>query len=392
MIVALSVRSLFRRRSRTLLALAGIAVSAALLLDMTMLARGLTHSFAELTRSQGYGLRLTPRGTLPFDSEAGLERAAEMRQAIAGLEEVIWVAPILGAQLYTVRPDGAGEPIFTTGVDPSQQMLYLLVEGSDPRVGEVVVSRPLARAYALEPGDSLPLAAELDVALGRPLSVHTARVAGIGDFVYDAVDQRSIALPLEELQRLTGRPDEVTVFAIAARPSTDEEALGARIEAMFPAVSVYSTAEMTEALNRRLAYFRQLSTVLETIALAVAILLVGTIVTIGVRERFHELATLRAIGVSPGRLHLSIVAEGVVLTSIGCLAGVPVGIWIAGRLDRILLAFPGIPARVSFFVFEPVSAFAALAVVLAAGALAGAIPGRAALSAPLGHALREEAD
>lgn len=392
MIIELGVRSLFRRRSRTLLALAGIAVSSALLLDMTMLAGGLTNSFTELAHSQGYALRMTPRGTLPFDSEAGLAGASAMRRSIEGMRGVTGVAPVLGAQLHTVREDGAGEPIFTTGIDPAAQLLYLLIDGRDPGPGEVVVSLPLAEAYSLTPGDSLPLAAELDAALGRPLATYTATVAGIGDFLFDAVDQRSLAIPLSELQTLTRRSDEVTFFAIAAADPAQEDAVAARIEARFPAASVYSTAELTEALDRRLIYFRQLSTILGTIALGVAILLVGTIVTIGVRERFHELATLRAIGVASGRLLLSIMTEGVLLTFLGCLLGVPIGIWMAGRLDRILLSFPGIPARVSFFVLEPWSAAVAILVVLLAGAVSGAIPGRAALHAPLGQALREEAD
>ena len=392
MIVELGVRSLFRRRSRTLLAVAGIAVSSALLLDMTMLAGGLTSSFTELAHSQGYALRMTPRGTLPFDSEAGLAGAEAMRSRVEGVEGVVGVSPVLGAQLYAVGEDDTGVPVFTTGIDPAVQMLYLLIDGRDPGPGEVVISRPLAESHDLAPGDTLSLAADLDVALGRPLSTHIATVAGVGDFLFDAVDQRSLAIPLSELQALTRRPDEVTFFAIAAADAAQEDAISAQIEALFPAASVYSTAELTEALDQRLIYFRQLSTILGTIALAVAILLVGTIVTIGVRERFHELATLRAIGVPAWRLHLSIMTEGVLLTSLGCLLGVPIGIWMAGRLDRILLSFPGIPARVSFFVFEPWSAATAILVVLLAGALSGAIPGRAALRAPLGQALREEAD
>lgn len=392
MIVSLGVRSLFRRRSRTLLALAGIAVSSALLLDMTMLASGLNHSFTELARSQGFALRMTPRGTLPFDSEAGLIDAAATRARVETLPGVEAVAPVLGAQLYTTAPDGSGEPLFTTGIDPTTQMLYLLVEGRDPGAGEVVVSGPLAEAYSLEPGDALPLAAELDIALGRPRRAYDATVAGVADFLFDAVGQRSLAMPIDELQDLTSRPDEVTFFAIAAADGADEDELATRIEALFPAASVYSTAELTAALDQRLIYFRQLSAILGSIALGVAILLVGTIVTIGVRERFHELATLRAIGVPHRRLHLSIMTEGLVLTSLACLLGVPIGVWMAGRLDSILLSFPGIPARVSFFVFEPVSAATAVAVVLLSGAIAGAIPGNAALRAPLGHALREEAD
>src|SRR5690606_27722561 len=142
------------------------------------------------------------------------------------------------------------------------------------------------------------------VALGRPRAVRSARVSGIGDFVYDAADQRSVAMPLGDLQSLTNRPDEVTFFALAASPSADEEALATRIESLFPDVSAYSTAELTEAMDQRLLYFRQLSAILGTIALIVAILLVGTIVTIGVRERFHEIATLRAIGLPGARLQL----------------------------------------------------------------------------------------
>ena len=392
MIVEASLRSLFRRRSRTALALAGIAVSAALLLDMTMLASGLTHSFRELTRSQGYSLRVTPRGTLPFDSEAGIRNAAEVRQRIMTMEEVSAVAPVLGAQLYAVTPDSVGQPIFTSGIDPASQMIYLLLEGSEPGPEDIVISRALAGALSLTLGDTLPLSAELDVTLGRPRSVRTARVSGFGDFFYDSAGQHSIAMPLETLQALAGRPDEVTFLAIAGRTSADEEALALRIEQMIPAVSAYSNAELTEAMDQRLVYFRQLSTILGTIALLVAILLVGTIVTIGVRERFHEIATMRAIGVPATRLQLAIVVEGVTLTALGCLLGVPFGLWMAERLDRILLSFPGIPARVSFFVFQPGPAAVALGTVLVAGALAGVLPGRMALRAPLGAALREEAD
>ncbi|MDQ3556619.1 MAG: hypothetical protein M3409_07550, partial [Gemmatimonadota bacterium] len=70
MIVRASLLSLVRRRSRTALALVGIAISAALLLDMTLLASGLSGSFGELLGAKGYTLRVTPRGILPFDSDA----------------------------------------------------------------------------------------------------------------------------------------------------------------------------------------------------------------------------------------------------------------------------------------------------------------------------------
>ncbi|MDQ3556349.1 MAG: ABC transporter permease, partial [Gemmatimonadota bacterium] len=144
--------------------------------------------------------------------------------------------------------------------------------------------------------------------------------------------------------------------------------------------------------DRRLLYFRQLATILGSIALVVTALLVATIVTIGVRERWGEIATLRALGVRRARILAGVVAEGLALALAGCALGLPLGLWMAGRLDRILLAFPGLPANVTFFHWDTPRVLLAFATVVAVGALAGCLPGAAALRVPLGRALREEAE
>jgi putative ABC transport system permease protein len=391
-LLSLSLRSLWRRRTRTALALAGIAVSAALLLDMTMLASGLSASFESLFGLKGYELRVTPRGTLPFDSEAGIEDAARVRARIAAVPGVRSVAPVLGARLYRVVGDSLGEAVFANGIDPSAQMLYTLLSGRAPAAGEVVISQPLARERGLGIGDTLRLAAELDLSLGRPREVTGLRVSGIGDFLYDSAGQHSVALPLAALQRATRRPDEVSLFAVAADAGANEDSVAARIERAAPAVSAYSMRTLLAETNRRLLYFRQLATILGSVALVVTALLISTIVTIGVRERFGEIATLRAIGVARRRLLGGVVVEGLALAAVGCLLGLPLGIWVAGRLDAILRDFPGLPARLSFFVWSPTRALTTLALVVAVGALAGLLPGWGAVRAPLAAVLREEGE
>jgi putative ABC transport system permease protein len=199
-------------------------------------------------------------------------------------------------------------------------------------------------------------------------------------------------MPLAEVQRLTGRPDEVSLFAVAAAGGADEAAVARRIEDALPQVTAYSNSELMRAMDQRLLYFRQMATILGSVALVVTALLVSTIIAIGVRERFGEIAALRAIGVARRRLLTGIVMEGLALAGVGCVLGLPLGLWMAGRLDRILMAFPGLPARLSFFVFDPLRVTAALAVVIACGALSGLIPGAAALRAPLSQALREEGE
>ncbi|HEX8360490.1 MAG TPA: FtsX-like permease family protein [Longimicrobium sp.] len=391
MIVAASLRGLGRRRGRTALALAGIAVSAALLLDMTMLASGLTHSFGELLGVSGYALRVTPKGILPFDSEAAIPGGNAVGERIRRIQGVRAVAPVLGAQFRVVSGDSAGPPLFTMGVDPRAQFLYRVVEGREPGPGEVIVSEPMARLDGIRVGSTLRLAEGADVSLGVR-DTRAFRVSGVGDFLYDYADQRSLAIPITDVQRATGRPGEVSLFGVATAEGVDDEDLARRIAAAVPEVSALSTRELLAETDRRLLYFRQLATILGSIALVVTALLVSTIVTIGVRERFGEIATLRAIGVSRARILLSVVTEGLVLAGLGCLAGLPLGLWMARRLDRILLSFPGIPAKMTFFAWEPERVALAMGMVIAVGALAGCLPGLAAVRSPLSRALREEAE
>jgi putative ABC transport system permease protein len=389
-IVAASLRALGRRRGRTALALAGIAVSAALLLDMTMLASGLTRSFGELLGVSGYALRVTPKGILPFDSEAGIPGGDAVGERIARIPGVKSVAPVLGAQFRVVRGDSAGAPLFTMGIRPGAQFLYRIVDGRQPGPGEVVVSEPMARLDGIRVGSTLRLAGA-DVSLGRR-DTRTVRVSGVGDFLYDYAEQRSLAMPIGEVQRATGRAGEVSLFGVAMADGADGDDLARRIAAAIPEVTALSTRELMREMDRRLLYFRQLATILGSIAMVVTALLISTIVTIGVRERFGEIATLRAIGVARGRILLAVVTEGLVLAAVGCLAGLPLGLWMARRLDRILLSFPGIPARMTFFAWEAERVALAMGLVIAIGGLAGCIPGLAAVRSALSQALREEAE
>ena len=65
-----SIRELRVRPVRTVLTVAGVAVSTAMLADMLMLGGGIQRSFGDLLESRGYELRVSPKGTLPFDTEA----------------------------------------------------------------------------------------------------------------------------------------------------------------------------------------------------------------------------------------------------------------------------------------------------------------------------------
>src|SRR5215213_5390324 len=131
MIGTLALASLVRHRARTALAILGVAVSAAMLLDMVMLSTGMRESFRGLLLSQGFQLRLSPKGTLPFDTEATIRSADSLVTLVRARPAVAAVSPVLGGQLHF--------PLATTtvnatalGVEPAVQGDYELVEGRQP--------------------------------------------------------------------------------------------------------------------------------------------------------------------------------------------------------------------------------------------------------------------
>src|SRR6059058_3325452 len=117
MLMTLALASLLRHRTRTVLAILGVAVSAAMLLDMVMLSSGMRESFRSLLLSQGFQLRISPKGTLPFDTEATIRNADSLVALLRARPEVQAVSPVLGGQLHFPLEAGAVTAA-ALGVDP----------------------------------------------------------------------------------------------------------------------------------------------------------------------------------------------------------------------------------------------------------------------------------
>jgi putative ABC transport system permease protein len=123
----------------------------------------------------------------------------------------------------------------------------------------------------------------------------------------------------------------------------------------------------------------------------VGFLLVTTIVTVSVNERIGEIAVLRAIGVTRARIVRRIATESLTLMLAGGVLGLGLGLVTARYLNSILATFPGLPAAIDFFLFEPKDAWEALGLLVIAGVLAGIYPAARAARLPIASTLREEA-
>jgi putative ABC transport system permease protein len=392
-ILTLAWASLVRHRTRSLLAVLGVAISAAMLLDMVMLATGMRVSFGSLLLAQGFQIRLAPRGTLPFDTDATIPSATGIVRALEARPDVIAVSPVLGAQLH-VEHDSAAVSAAALGTLAAVQGDYKVLMGRAPvSGGEVAANDALLTAVGARVGDTLRVAAGFDPELRAYTGQRTLRIVGRVHFIYLAAGQRALALPLPALQAMEGatHTDRVSLMMVRLREGADVESARRAIERDVPSVSAISTATAIEQVEARLSYFRQLAFILGTVSLAVGFLLVTTLVTVSVNERLGEIAVLRAIGVARMRVVEQILIEGSAMMLVGALAGLGLGLITARYLNSILAAFPGLPEAIDFFLFQPRDAWIALGLLTVCGILAGVYPAWRGASAPIAGTLREEA-
>jgi len=393
MLLRLAWAARSRHRSRTLLAVLGVAVSAAMLLDMVMLSSGMRASFKNLLLSRGFQLRLAPKGTLPFDTDATIPDASGVAQTLRAIGGVATISPVLGGQAHVIRGDRAVSAT-ALGVDPQVQGDFELLSGREPHASdEMAANDDFLNAAAAKIGDTVAVAAGYDPQLRVYAGRLTLRVVARARFLYLAAGQRAIALPLATLQAMQGpaSADRVSLFMVRAAPNVNVDSLLRRIQTAIPTVSAISTETAMRQVDERLSYFRQLALILGVVSLAVGFLLVSTLVTVSVNERLGEIVVMRAIGVAKRRVVLQIVLEGVAIMTAGAALGLVLGLGTARYLNSILASFPGLPAAIDFFLFEPRDAWTALGMLVSAGLLAGIYPSWRGASLPIAVTLREEA-
>jgi putative ABC transport system permease protein len=396
-LVFLAGRTLGRNRVRTALVLLGLAVTGALLLDMTMLAHGLETSLGAVLSRIGFAVRVLPKGALPFAGGEEIPDAGRLADAIARQPGVTEAVPVVATNIY-VDHGGRRFPSFVFAVPGGGTGAYALLAGRDlPRPGAAagmpaaVINPNMARLDGVHVGDVLVLSAVPARGFAPVAASRAFRVAGIADFYVDLAAQRSIAVATADLRALQGRPmGAASLILVRLSDPARAAPLTRWIAAHDPRVDALSTAGFLSRLATRLTYFNQFSLILGALSVAVSFLLITAIVTLSVGERLGEFAMLRAIGMTRARIGALVLLEGAVL-GLACLPGTfALGILIARYLDAILRQAPGLPVDLHFFVLTPAAAVRTVALLAGTGAAAGVYPAAVASRTPVAATLHAE--
>jgi putative ABC transport system permease protein len=202
--------------------------------------------------------------------------------------------------------------------------------GSLPSNG-LLASEALGDRLGLEPGNivaisipthevtiSLVLVEFVDESLGTPLYASLAALA-------DALDVAGI-----DATDVLGLPTVTTVMT-RFDPSASRSATIASIEDVPDVLAVQDERTLYDLVQQYLGLFYAFVGIMLIFGGAMAFALMFNTISINTAERATEFATLKANGMSNREIGRMIVGENILLTTIGIIVGVPVGVWVAGR-------------------------------------------------------------
>jgi putative ABC transport system permease protein len=404
-------RSLVRQPARAALGILGVAAVGALLFDMLLLSRGLIVSMQDLLDRGGWDVRVSA-GDLP-GMGLRIPNALETADTIARLPSVQAALVIRTASAQIDRsPGGSKDPplpggsppvsplrasfqgVTTRSTNPAGSRLrapWTILRGRDAEhPDEIVVDEQIASDAAVAPGSEITIRASC-VADLEALPEMRLKVVGVAEFPFQTSNESTAGGTLDALKAACGGNAGDTADLILVTSTGDAGATAAAIRAAHPELRAATNNEVVGRLQQTgFTYFRQISSVLTTVTVSFAVLLITVLLTVSVNQRLGEIAALRALGFSRMRVVKDVFAESVLIVGIGGLLSLPLGLLLASGLDRILKGMPGIPAALHFFVFERQALVVHVALLAATAIIASLYPMRIVSNLPIAATLRDE--
>lgn len=213
----------------------------------------------------------------------------------------------------------------------------------------------------------------------------------------------TIFMPFSTMQKTYNFGDDVHFFSITSKPGVPVSRVETRLKELLKnrhsiapddlqAVSSFNIELEWKKYMGLFTGIQLLTWIVGIGTLMAGVIGVSNIMLVIIKERTQEIGIQRAIGATPGKVILHIVAESVFLTVMAGYIGLALGVGLLELLNMALESSAGNPDDI-FFRHPEVSfqmAIGALTVLVVSGIFAGLIPARRAVSIKPIDALRDE--
>ncbi len=333
-------RNLFRYKRRFIMTVIGIAGCTALLLT----GLGLQDAINDIIDKQygeivHYNTVVTTEDDISSESESELKAIMDDRSNVLSYvrahDESMVASGSDVANIHTsiVVPQGdeALGDLLTLRTRVGHEELTLGADG-------VILAEKLANQLGVGVGDELHLA-EQDEMGNATSTTYDLRVTGIMEnYIYNYV-----FIGPDRYEQLTGqRPTFSTYYAAASSDADVRTKFNESVRSIDGVKTVAYNDEVIDAYKSMLKSVGLIVVVLVVAAAALAFIVLYNLTNINITERQREIATLKVLGFTPREVSAYIYRETMLLSVIGCLIGLVLGVFmesfvvVTAEVDQVM--------------------------------------------------------
>ena len=360
------LHNLWRRFTRSILTILGIAVGVASVVSLGAMANGMADNYGNAIGLSN-DLVVTQKDAMDVVFSSLDEAFGQRMEAIADVSNVdpgvfSWIA-------FEETPY-----FLIYGYPPGSVAMahYRIVEGKPVTgPGQIAIGRRGADALKRGVDDTLRIN-------GVPY-----RIVGIYE-TGQGMEESGGVVTLEDAQTIAQKQREVSLFQVGVRPNSNIDQVIARIENLDDDLTV-SRASEYDVSEQWTTYLQGFAWGVAAIAILIGGLGMMSAMVMSVMERTREIGTLRAVGWSRGRVMRMILGEAILLSAVGGVIGVLIGLLLSWAAAQI----PGAGAMLEGSV-SPRIIVQGLATALILGLVGGLYPAWTAANLQPVEALRYE--
>jgi putative ABC transport system permease protein len=340
-LTGLAWRSLWARRARSLLTLAGIALGVGVLFAALATNDGIDRSVDRTVRD------LVGRADLRISAfaEGGLADATV--GTIRGTAGVAVAAPRIERRTF-LAATGSGSvtraPVTVLAIDPQADPALHDMTGSGalqgPGAPTALVSERLATADGLKVGSTITLQG-----LGDP-AASTVAIAGIlpgSGPLFDAAG-RTVVITLAEARVVFGQIG-ISRIDVGLDPGANAAAVTGVLERTLTTEPYVLTGpgDLGASLRASTGAFQALTSLVAAVALFVGAFLIFNTLSMTVTERIREVGLLRAAGATRRQVAGMVLAQALVLGIVGSGIGIAIGLGLAAVMVAYVRSIASVP-------------------------------------------------
>ena len=371
----LILKNPFRNKTRSLLAIIGIAIGIATIVALGMITASLEDSTEDTLKDGSAEITATKIGSTMGSSSNLNESYVDELSKVDGVEKTAGLLEtnIVDTSSTTNQSNPMGFSLYGAKKDNLDIIGISNINGSlfNEDENELIVGKSLADQQNYTIGDTVDV-------YGNEFKI--TGIYETGSMFYDS----SMYTSLSKLQNITDNQGKVSSISIKIKKDANLTTVNDKIKTEYNnTLSTITTEEMAQTIDDTLGMINSATTAIEALAIVIGGLGVINTMMMTVFERTREIGVLKSVGWTKKRILTMIMGESIVLTIISGIIGSILGVLVVFILFKLGGDDMALVLNVKVFI-------KAFAVALSVGIVGGLYPAIKASKLSPTEALRYE--